>query len=130
MSAGQQNKWNFIIAALSVSLVFFGGVLYARQKLRDAITVREYPLQDEYNWYKNNGYSPYSLDYMDVLDSLPPAYVDEIEVSKTSLRQKAADMKAQYGKVIISLCSDEKFICVVGDYNPDTGRVKIYFWEP
>ena len=130
MSTSQQKKMSLIINILVVLVLFFGAAFYLKAKISDVNRVREDPLQLEFNWYKNNGYSPYKLDYTDVLDCLPPAYVDEISVSKNSLRQKASDMKLQHGEVIISLCSDEKFICVVGDYTPDTGRVKIYFWEP
>jgi len=89
-------------------------------------------LEKEYQWYTENGYSPFNLDYADVLDTLPvPITVNEIEVSKQTLRVKAANAKNIFGgQCYISLCPDIKAIIVIGNFDSDTEIATIYYWKP
>lgn len=89
------------------------------------------PLETEYKWYKKNGYEIFKLNYGDVLDSLPLGVtVNEVSTSKTDLRKETAEELAELGTCLIAYCPDERFICVIGDFNPDTNVARVYYWEP
>jgi len=89
------------------------------------------PLEEEYEWYQNQGYATFKIDYIDFLDSLPPATVNEIQVSKSMLREKAVVAEFNMGgQCIVAYCSDEKMIVVLGDYDPSTEIATIYYWKP
>jgi hypothetical protein len=88
------------------------------------------PLEEEYEWYQNNGYSPLHINYIEVLDALPPAKVDQVQVTRETLRSKASEMKDVYSEVIISWCPDEEIICLVGEYDTSSEIIKIFYWAP
>jgi len=94
----EQKQWLLIIGVVFVAIV---GV---------STLFGENPLEQEFNWHNDNDYSPFKLNYIDVLDSLSSAAVDEIQVSKESLRQRASDMKDKYGQVIVSWCPARAYV--------------------
>jgi hypothetical protein len=90
------------------------------------------PIEEEYEWYQDQGYSAFKLDYVDLLDSLPgPVTVNEIPTSKLTLREKAAWGEINMGgQCIVAWCPDQKAIMVVADFDPDTEVATIYYWKP
>ncbi len=87
-------------------------------------------LEEEAQWYKDNGYEIQKLDYADFLGTLDLGVtVDEKEMTKTELRTIAELTKKNLGIVPIGYDTDMNIIFLGGDFDPDLEIAYIFYWK-